>query len=142
MKNPLLLSIIAIILSMTKTAYDLADLNPANAAKLYWDDSTPLPNYANDSYPDGSINTCNEDLAKYLLDMMKGAKGSQPPCFQKKVTRCSLGRCFPMAECRQVWRKIKACSGFWTITLSGMTAATLVRPATYFSTKLVTQAIF
>lgn len=71
-------------LGMTKTAYDLAGLNPDNAAKLYWDDSTPLPNYANDSYPDGSINTCNEDLAKYLLDMMKGAKGQSAALFSKQ----------------------------------------------------------
>jgi CubicO group peptidase (beta-lactamase class C family) len=82
-------------LGMTKTAYDLADLNPANAAKLYWDDSTPLPNYANDSYPDGSINTCNEDLAKYLLDMMKGAKGQSTALFSKQGYEMLFGALLP-----------------------------------------------
>jgi CubicO group peptidase (beta-lactamase class C family) len=82
-------------LGMTKTAYDLADLNPANAAKLYWDNSTPLPNYTNDSYPDGSINTCNEDLAKYLLDMMKGAKGQSTTLFSKQGYEMLFGALLP-----------------------------------------------
>lgn len=68
-------------LGMNNTAYDLTDLNPANDATLYWDESTPLPKYGNDSYPDGSINTSNEDLAKYLMDMMKGAKGASTTLF-------------------------------------------------------------
>jgi CubicO group peptidase (beta-lactamase class C family) len=68
-------------LAMTKTSYDLADLNKEDIAKLYWDKYTALPNYANDSYPDGSIHTCNEDLAKFLLDMMKGAKGQSATLF-------------------------------------------------------------
>lgn len=68
-------------LGMTKTAYDLADLNTEGIAKLYWDKNTTLQNYANDSYPDRSINTCNEDLAKYLQDMTKGAKGQSTTLF-------------------------------------------------------------
>jgi len=55
---------------MNNTAYDIANLNADNVAKLYWDKHTPLPNYANDSYPDGSIYTSNEDLAKFLINMM------------------------------------------------------------------------
>lgn len=62
-------------LGMTHSAYDLSALDSENIARLYWDKNTPLPNYANDSYPDGSINTSNEDLAKYLKDMMKGVRG-------------------------------------------------------------------
>lgn len=68
-------------LGMTKTAYNLANLDAANVAKLYWDKNTPLPLYNNDSYPDASINTCNEDFAKYLIDMMKGAKGQSTTLF-------------------------------------------------------------
>ena len=71
-------------LGMNNTAYDLADLSPANVATLYWDEHTPLPKYGNDSYPDGSINTSNEDLAKYLMDMMKGAKGQSTTLFSKE----------------------------------------------------------
>ncbi|MDD3742393.1 MAG: serine hydrolase [Lentimicrobiaceae bacterium] len=68
-------------LGMTSTSYDPADLDPTGSAQLYWDKNTALPRYANDSYPDGSIHTCNEDLAKFLLDMMKGAKGQSATLF-------------------------------------------------------------
>ncbi|MEZ5174178.1 MAG: serine hydrolase domain-containing protein [Bacteroidia bacterium] len=68
-------------LGMGQTSYDLADLNIENVAKLYWDKHTALPNYGNDSYPDGSIRTCSEDLAKFMLDMMKGAKGHSATLF-------------------------------------------------------------
>ncbi len=68
-------------LGMSNTAYDLAELNAANLATLYWDKDTALPHYANDSYPDGSIRSSNEDLTKFLLDMMKGAKGQSTTLF-------------------------------------------------------------
>jgi CubicO group peptidase (beta-lactamase class C family) len=71
-------------LEMSRTAYDVADLNAANVAKLYWDKNTPFPLYSNDSYPDGSLYTCNEDLSKYLMDMMKGAKGQSTTLFSKE----------------------------------------------------------
>jgi CubicO group peptidase (beta-lactamase class C family) len=70
-------------LGMSNTAYGRAGLDEANFAKLYWDKHTPLPAYYNDSYPDGGIMTCNEDLAKYLMDMMKGAKGQSTTLFSK-----------------------------------------------------------
>ena len=69
---------------MSNTAYDLTELNPDRVATLYWDEDTALPYYANDSYPDGSINTCNEDLAKYLMDMMKGLRGESNTLFSKE----------------------------------------------------------
>ena len=68
-------------LGMSNTSYDFTDLSAPNIAKLYWDKNTRLPNYANDSYPDGGIMTTNEDLAKYLTDMMKGAKGQSTTLF-------------------------------------------------------------
>lgn len=74
-------SYILLPLGMTQTCYDLTDLYPTGSAKLYWDKNTALPTYANDSYPDGSIRTCNEDLAKFLLDMMKGIKGQSANLF-------------------------------------------------------------
>ncbi len=66
-------------LGMTHTSYE----TDANGATLYFDKNTPLPLYANDSYPDGSINTSNEDLSKYLLDMMQGATGNATTLFSK-----------------------------------------------------------
>lgn len=71
-------------LGMTNTAYNQAELDPAHLAKLYWDKDTPLPAYGNDSYPDGSLISCNEDLAKYLVDMMKGAKGQSTTLFSRE----------------------------------------------------------
>lgn len=68
-------------LGMDQTAYDVAELDPSQVAKLYWDKNTPLPHYYNESYPDGSIITSNEDLAKYLSEMMKGARGESSTLF-------------------------------------------------------------
>ncbi|MDF1695775.1 MAG: serine hydrolase [Saprospiraceae bacterium] len=68
-------------LDMDETSYSIDDLNATNVAKLYWDLDTALPQYGNDSYPDGSIMTSNEDLGKYLVDMMKGVKGESTTLF-------------------------------------------------------------
>ena len=71
-------------LGMNRTAYDVVDLDPNDLAKLYWDKSTPFPKYFNDSYPDGSLLTCNEDLTKYLMDMMKGVRGQSSTLFSSE----------------------------------------------------------
>ncbi|MCB0662887.1 MAG: beta-lactamase family protein, partial [Saprospiraceae bacterium] len=70
-------------LDMQNTAYDIADLNNGYVASLYWNKNIPLPKYANDSYPDGSIHTNNEDLSKFLIDMMKGVKGESTTLFSQ-----------------------------------------------------------
>lgn len=64
-------------LGMTNTSYH----HRTNNATLYFNPTTPLPLYTSDSYPDGSLNTSNEDLTKYLLDMMKGATGHSQVLF-------------------------------------------------------------
>ena len=68
-------------LSMTRTSYLVDDLDPAQVAELYWQENVPFPIYATDSYPDGGLRTSNIDLAKYLLDMMKGVKGQSSTLF-------------------------------------------------------------
>ncbi len=68
-------------LGMSHTAYDVSELDPQQVATLYWDKNTPLPNYFHESYPDGSLMTSNEDLSKYLVDMMKGIKGQSSTLF-------------------------------------------------------------
>jgi len=68
-------------LEMGNTGYGPDDLEPLSPATLYWDQNTPFPKYGNDSYPDGSIHTCNLDLSKFLLDMMKGARGASTKLF-------------------------------------------------------------
>ncbi|MEM1319637.1 MAG: serine hydrolase domain-containing protein [Bacteroidota bacterium] len=70
-------------LNMDQTSYLAQGLTPSRNATLYWDKTTPLPLYSTDSYPDSEINTSNEDLAKYLMDMMKGAKGQSTTLFSK-----------------------------------------------------------
>ena len=66
-------------LGMTNTNFTTSE----QAATLYFDKNTPLPLYANDSYPDGSVHTSNEDLSKYMQDMMKGAAGNSTTLFSK-----------------------------------------------------------
>jgi len=68
-------------LAMQQTAYGPEGIPAEELATLYWDEQTPLPKYANDSYPDGSLCTTNTDLAKYLLDMMVGAQGQSGKLF-------------------------------------------------------------
>lgn len=70
-------------LGMQRTAYDWADLDPANYASLYWDKNTPLPLYSNDSYPDAGVITCSEDLTRYLQDMMRGRRGESTTLFSE-----------------------------------------------------------
>lgn len=70
-------------LGMNNSAFFSSDLNAQKMATLYFDKNTPLPLYGNDSYPDGSVHTSNEDLTKYLLDMIKGASGNSETLFSK-----------------------------------------------------------
>lgn len=68
-------------LGMHASTYDQSMIAPDQLATLYWNQNTPLPAYGNDSYPDGSVYTSNEDLAKYLLDMMRGSQGQSTTLF-------------------------------------------------------------
>ncbi len=78
-------------LGMTNTSYQVT----ANRATLYYNKSTALPLYANDSYPDGSVNTSNEDLTKYLLDMMKGVTGNSQTLFSTAGYEMLFGPLLP-----------------------------------------------
>ena len=82
-------------LGMNQTAYDLADLNTANLATLYWDKNTPLPKYNNDSYPDAGIYTSNENLTTFLMDMMKGARGQSSTLFSPAGYKLLFGALLP-----------------------------------------------
>ncbi|MEM6770343.1 MAG: serine hydrolase domain-containing protein [Bacteroidota bacterium] len=68
-------------LGMDQTGYNLSDFDQHHVAKLYWDRDTELPSYYNESYPDGSLNTSNEQLAMFLTDMMRGATGATGSLF-------------------------------------------------------------
>ncbi|MFK7935428.1 MAG: serine hydrolase domain-containing protein [Saprospiraceae bacterium] len=63
-------------LGMTATGYDRRELAEDRLAKLYIDQEFPLPEYSHSSYPDGFVNTTNDALSKYMLEMMLGARGA------------------------------------------------------------------
>lgn len=100
-------------LEMNNTAYDKANLDAAHLAKLYWDEDTPLPLYSNDSYPDAGIHTSNEDLAKYLIDMMKGAKGQSTTLFSKESYDLLFSSLLPQGVIHPAVGDFQ--SVFWTI---------------------------
>ncbi|WP_338792462.1 serine hydrolase domain-containing protein [Bernardetia sp. MNP-M8] len=58
-------------LEMNKSTY-FPSLSETQLATLYFDKNTPLPRYGNDSYPDGSVFTSNEELSLFLVAMIKG----------------------------------------------------------------------
>ncbi len=62
-------------LSMNNTSWFLTEKNRSKMATLYWSREKQLPYYTTSSYPDGSLITSNEDLSKFLVEMMKGYSG-------------------------------------------------------------------
>ena len=66
-------------LGMSNTTFDYTFPNE-NYATLYYDKDTPLPYYGFESYPDGALKTSNDDLIKYVSDMIKGVRG-EPAAF-------------------------------------------------------------
>jgi CubicO group peptidase (beta-lactamase class C family) len=62
-------------IGMSRTTWG-ADLSMANNANLYWSKSEVLPKYENSSYPDGSLTTSDNDMAKYMLELMSGFNGT------------------------------------------------------------------
>jgi len=70
-------------LQMNSSTYDISEINTDEMATRYINEDTPLPIYANDSYPEGSMYTSNEDMGNYLLDMVMGIKGESTVLFSK-----------------------------------------------------------
>lgn len=70
-------------LQMNTSTYDISEVNLLKMATPYVNEQTPLPVYANDSYPEGSIYTTNEDMGKYLLNMAEGLKGTSTVLFSE-----------------------------------------------------------
>ncbi|TQO38229.1 CubicO group peptidase (beta-lactamase class C family) [Arenibacter algicola] len=70
-------------LQMNASTYSIEEVNTAEMATRYINEGTPLPLYANDSYPEGSIYTSNEDMGYFLLDMVSGIKGESNLLFSK-----------------------------------------------------------
>jgi CubicO group peptidase (beta-lactamase class C family) len=70
---------------MNASTYSIEEVNTAEMATRYINKDTPLPLYANDSYPEGSIYTSNEDMGNFLLDMVNGIKGESTQLFSKEA---------------------------------------------------------
>lgn len=70
-------------LQMAQSTYEKQDVPESQLAQLYWASGIPLPQYGNDSYPDGSLHSSNADMARYLQNMMLGAKGETEILFSK-----------------------------------------------------------
>lgn len=62
-------------LGMNRTTWG-QDTSMNNSATLYWSKSEALPKYGTSSYPDGSLNTTNNDMAKYMIELMAGFDGN------------------------------------------------------------------
>lgn len=67
-------------LGMENTAFQY-ELPNDNYATLYWDKATPVPFYDLESFPDGGIKTSNEDMMKYMVNMIAGARGEANTLF-------------------------------------------------------------
>lgn len=72
-------------LGMNNTSYDYHTLPDEHEATLYFDKHTPLPRYSNDSYPDGSVMTNNNDMSLYLQDMILGVSGRSTVLFSDSM---------------------------------------------------------
>jgi CubicO group peptidase (beta-lactamase class C family) len=62
-------------LGMNNTSWFLDANNRPKMATLHWERSKPLPFYTAATYPDGMLITSNEDLSKFLMEMIKGYAG-------------------------------------------------------------------
>ncbi len=60
-------------LEMDHSSYDSNAVDFDAMAQWYLRKGVPFPRYTNDSYVEGSMYTNNEDLGRYLLDLMRGA---------------------------------------------------------------------
>jgi CubicO group peptidase (beta-lactamase class C family) len=69
-------------LSMHSTGFDSSTVSPSEQATFYVD-STPLPPYELESFPDGGLRSTANDLSLYLLDMMNGLTGTSDVLFDK-----------------------------------------------------------
>lgn len=62
-------------LGMNATAWSLDDVDIAKHSRLYRNDNSVLPFYTAITYPDGMLISSSSDMAKYLVELIKGYKG-------------------------------------------------------------------
>lgn len=78
-------------LGMANATFDWTEVAPTEAAVMYWEKDSPFPVYSNDSYPDGSLIVSNEDMGKYMLDMVRGVSGQSTTLFSQAAYQLLFG---------------------------------------------------
>lgn len=71
-------------LQMHNSTFNIDQVDFQNMATLYYDSNTPFPNYANHGYVEGGLYSNSDDMSKYLLDMMRGARGESTTLFSNQ----------------------------------------------------------
>jgi CubicO group peptidase (beta-lactamase class C family) len=62
-------------LKMTSTGWDYSEVDLSRHATLYGTDGKIIPGYSLNTYPDGGLISCVEDLSLYLQEMIKAYSG-------------------------------------------------------------------
>lgn len=62
-------------LGMTSTGWSLEDVDIKKHSRLYRNDNTLLPFYTAITYPDGMLISSSSDMAKYLVELIRGYCG-------------------------------------------------------------------
>lgn len=62
-------------LDMKSTQWQRSPTLPKAGARLFFDPVTPFPPYALASYPDGGLRSSAEDLAKFVLEVLRAHRG-------------------------------------------------------------------
>ncbi|PKV50393.1 CubicO group peptidase (beta-lactamase class C family) [Aquimarina sp. MAR_2010_214] len=72
-------------------------------ATLYRDVNTPLPFYDLESYPDGSVKISNQDMMKYIMNMIKGRRGESTTLFSKASYELLFSEVIPSSSHTIFW---------------------------------------
>lgn len=72
-------------LQMTNSTLNIEAVNFDQTATLYYDHNSPFPRYGNHGYVEGGLYSNSDDMSKYLLDMMKGARGESSTLFSNNT---------------------------------------------------------
>lgn len=70
-------------LQMFNSTLDMDAVDFQNMATQYYDANSPFPRYGNHGYVEGGLHSNSDDMSKYLLDMMRGARGESGVLFSE-----------------------------------------------------------
>ncbi|TYA78732.1 serine hydrolase domain-containing protein [Seonamhaeicola marinus] len=68
-------------LQMTNSTFNLSEVDFSAMATQYLDNNSEFPRYGNHGYVEGGLHSNSDDMSKFLLDMMKGARGEASTLF-------------------------------------------------------------